>query len=333
MSDTNFKILQDEDLQVPIYKQEFATDVLIGLSQELKWLPTKYIYDKNGSKLFQKIMALPDYYLTRTEIELLENNKESISEIIGDEDFNLVELGAGDGQKSKILLNEFLSHNLKFNYVPIDISKSAIIELLENLDYEYSNLKIKGLVAEYFNGLRWLSGLDQSKNFVIFLGSSIGNFSSSQIQVFLYSLWDALNDGDYVLIGFDLKKNIEKMEKAYNDNDGITAEFNLNLLKRVNDELGGNFNIEQFQFYSAYDCVEGAIQSYLISKIEQSVFIEELDRLFSFKPWEPIHTESSYKFLVEDIERLAEKNRFEKIENFFDLNKYFVDSLWRVKKD
>ncbi len=320
------------ELGLSQYPQEFATEVLTGLSHPLKWLPTKYIYDDTGSELFRRIMDLPEYYLTRCEVEVLENHRTEMREALSDYTFNLVELGAGDGKKTRILLKELLNNRLEFHYIPIDISKSAINGLLKDLTLTFSELKMEGLVTEYFDGLRRLRDLNRRRNVVLFLGSSIGNFTPSETQTFLSNLWHALNDGDYVMIGFDLKKDIEIMLKAYADSQGVTAQFNLNLLKRINQELGGNFDLNQFHFYSTYDPFQGAIQSYVISQKEQKVFIEGLNRSFSFVQWEAIHTESSYKFRIEDIEQLAHRNQFEVVAHFSDSRKYFVDTLWKVRK-
>jgi L-histidine N-alpha-methyltransferase len=312
--------------------QEFANDVLIGLSQPLKWLPSKYIYDNQGSKLFQEIMELPEYYLTRTEIEILNSKKRQIAEKIGDKEFNLIELGCGDGKKTRIILDEFLRKKHLFHFHPIDISENSISDFMDSLRIQYPDLRSEGLVSDYFEGLYWLSEQNHRKNVVLFLGSNIGNFTPLKAGVFLSSLWKALNNDDLVFIGFDLKKNIDMMVKAYNDKNGVTAAFNKNLLKRINRELKGNFELDQFEFYATYDAVEGAIQSYLISKKKQDVFIGELKWLFSLKSQEPIHTESSYKYLTSDIEDMADKNNFKIIENYFDSNKYFVNSLWKVVK-
>ena len=312
--------------------QEFANDVLIGLSQSLKWLPSKYIYDRQGSRLFQEIMELPEYYLTRIEVKILESRKKQICKEIEDKEFNLIELGCGDGKKTKILLEQFLREDNQFHYFPIDISEDSIAEFINSLRDEFPGLKARGLVSDYFEGLYWLSAQNNRRNIVLFLGSNIGNFTPIKAGGFLSSLWKALNKDDLVLIGFDLKKDTDMMVKAYNDEEGITSAFNKNLLIRINRELKGNFDLDQFEFYATYDVVEGAIQSYLISKKKQEVFIGELKWLFSLKAQEPIHTESSYKYLVEEIEYMASKNNFEIVENFFDPNKYFVDSLWRVIK-
>jgi L-histidine N-alpha-methyltransferase len=312
---------------------QFADEVLTGLSQPMKRLPTRYIYDTAGMILFQKIMVLPEYYLTRCETEVIEENREALRALFEGQEINLVELGSGDGTKTKILLNEFLNHDLKFRYVPIDISKPTIEELVRDLNREYPGLEAEGLVAEYFQGLRWLSDLNRRRNVVLFLGSNIGNFTPDRKDRFVRNLWKALNHDDYVLIGFDLKKDIAVMQEAYNDSRGVTARFNLNLLKRINRELGGDFDLEQFRFFSTFDPCEGAVQSYLVSLREQTVFIEALKCDFRFKAWEPVHTESSYKFTIEEIEALAEENLFETVRYFYDSRKYFVDSLWRVCKE
>lgn len=328
----SYKIFKTNDITISKSQEEFAVDVLIGLSQEPKWLPCKYMYDEKGSRLFQNIMALPEYYLTRCETELLDTHKVSIAEILGNKSFNLVELGVGDGRKTKILIKQFMERGLDFHFVPIDISESAIKELLNKMESCFADLKIEGLVSEYFNGLNRLSNLNQRRNVVLFLGSNIGNFNPPETRVFLSSLWNALNDGDYLLIGFDLKKEINIINRAYNDPQGITAQFNLNLLKRINHELGGDFNLQQFQFYSYYDVFSGAVKSFLVSLKKQPVFVETLNRLFSFREWEPIHTESSYKFGKTEIQYHAEQNGFEVIADFYDSNEYFVDSFWQVKK-
>ncbi len=332
MTERNYRLFQEgENIKFKTH-QEFANDVLIGLSQSLKWLPSKYIYDTRGSSLFKEIMELPEYYLTRAETEILKSKKGQISKEIGDKEFNLIELGCGDGKKTKILLEQFLKNNQRLHFFPIDISEDSISEFIDSLRGQYPDLRSEGLVSDYFEGLYWLSEQNHRKNVVLFLGSNIGNFTPLKAGVFLSSLWKALNNDDLVLIGFDLRKNTDMMVKAYNDKKGVTAAFNKNLLTRINGELKGNFDLDQFEFYASYDVVEGAIQSYLISKIKQEVFIGELKWLFSLKEMEPIHTESSYKYLTSDIEDMACKNNFEIVDNYFDSNKYLVDSLWKVVK-
>jgi L-histidine N-alpha-methyltransferase len=328
----HYKVLQPHEVHASVAQQEFALDVLLGLSQSPKELSSKYFYDAEGDKLFQQIMELPEYYLTQCEFEILHTHKERIAEAIDCSCFNLVELGAGDGQKTRVLLAHFLSAGLDFRYIPIDISESVVQELVWELKQHAPSLEVEGLVTDYFDGLKWLSNLNHRTNVVLFLGSNIGNFSSSEARFFLHSLWKALNDGDYVYIGFDLKKNVDLMTKAYNDSTGVTAQFNLNLLRRINRELGANFDPDQFAFYSTYNEFSGAIESYLVSRRRQTVHIETFSQSFSFEPWEPLHTEYSHKYLESDIAQMATEAGFEVVEQFYDSRRYFLDSLWRVRK-
>ena len=328
-----FRMLDTVDIPCPKSQQDFATDVLVGLSLKPKRLPCKYIYDEKGSNIFKQIMELPEYYLTSCELEILENYKEEMVRLIGNRPLRLVELGAGDGKKAKILLEEMKVESIDFNFNPIDISQSAIKDLTLDLKKEIPGIDVEGIVSEYFNGLKWLSNLGQRVKVVLFLGSNIGNFDPQEADIFLSNLWNACNDGDFLLIGFDLKKDINVLTKAYNDSQGITAQFILNLLDRINKELGGHFNLDQFEYFSTYDVIDGAIKSYLISRKDQSVFIDELNREFSFSRWEPIHAESSYKYQEKDIRDFARKNGFIVVENFYDSRGYFVDSFWKVQKE
>lgn len=328
-----YNILSQKDLdEIAAEKKTFARDVLIGLSESRKALPTKYHYDEAGSRLFQKIMELPEYYPTRCEFEIFRTKKDEIARLMQGGQFNLVELGAGDGAKTSILLEHFLGRDSHFQYVPIDISEAAMEGLIRSMQGKFPHLTANGIVAEYFDGLKWLSKIDRQRNFVLFLGSNLGNFSAAQSRVFLRTLWNTLNNDDLVLIGFDLKKDIDLMLNAYNDSQGVTAEFNLNMLKRINKELGGNFDVSKFRHYATYDVFTGAMESYLVSLEAQTVFIEELSETFDFQPWEPIHTEYSYKYLVSEVENLARVTGYAIEQHLFDSNKYFLDSIWRVQK-
>jgi dimethylhistidine N-methyltransferase len=309
----------------------FADEVAAGLSRTPKRLPCKYLYDEEGSRLFQEIMELQEYYPTRCETEILERHKRDISQAIGRGDFNLVELGAGDGAKTKILLRHFLDMGLRFRYVPIDISPSAVEGLARDLKREFKGLAVQGLTTEYFEGLKLLSQLNHRTSLVLFLGSNIGNFTPRESFIFLSNLRGSLNVGDYVLIGFDLKKDLNTLLLAYNDPRGVTARFNVNILRRINNELGGNFIPSRFEYYSTYNPRSGAMESFLISRKEQSVFIELCGQAFSFARWEPIHTESSYKFLEGDFTRLARENGFHPVASFCDSRRYFADTLWQAR--
>ncbi|MFZ8933592.1 MAG: L-histidine N(alpha)-methyltransferase [Bacteriovoracaceae bacterium] len=314
--------------------QEMALDVLIGFSQNEKRLNSKYFYDDKGSKIFSKIMECEDYYPTRSEFEILENHKERISSFFQDQDdINIIELGAGDGKKTKVLLRYFLEQNRSFDYHPIDISEQAIVDLTDSLNDELPKLSVHGVVGQYFPSLNWINNNKHGRNFIFFLGSNIGNFDLPQARVFLRTLWSCLNDGDLVLIGFDLKKDINKLLWAYNDREGLTSEFNINLLKRLNRDLGANFNLDNFQHFGTYNALKGAMESYLISLEDQSVEIDALKKSFSFKAFEPIHLEYSYKYLPKDIQGLADDTGFKIMDNLYDSNKYFVDSVWSVVKN
>jgi len=313
-------------------RRQFASDVLHGLFRVPKAIPSRYFYDEEGNRLFQKIMELPEYYLTDCELEILETQKERIAGHIGNKAFNLVELGAGDGTKTRVLLRHFCERGMDFRFVPIDICRPALLQLVERCGRELPGMPTEGLVSEYFDGVSWLSGLRGRRNVVLFLGSNIGNFSAPEARVFLRSLWNSLNDDDLVLVGFDLKKDIEVLMRAYNDPRGVTADFNLNLLRRINRELGGDFNMDRFEHYSTYDVLSGAMESYLVSRERQSVCIDALKTQFSFQAWEPIHTEVSNKYLPAGISSMAGETGFEVVDEMRDLRSYFADSLWRVRK-
>ncbi len=310
----------------------FADDVARGLGNSPKSLPCKHLYDDAGSRLFEEIMEVDEYYLTRCELEILNTYKEDIAGLMGGERFNLIELGAGDGLKTRVLLGCFLEKGLRFRYVPIDISEWALRNLVAEIRTCYDSLSCQALAADYFAGMKLISEIDEHRNVVLFLGSTIGNFSPAEMQIFLSGLKNSVKAGDLVLIGFDLKKDTEKMIAAYNDSRGVTARFNLNVLRRINDELKGNFDIDKFQYYSTYNAGCGAVESFLISREEQAVSIEACGQTFFLDQWEPIQTESSYKFHENDLARLAQENGFEIIEHFRDRRCYFTDALWRVIK-
>jgi len=325
-----YRILKSDDANVAGY--DFASDIDAGLSRLQKSISSKYLYDADGDRLFQQIMELPEYYLTRCEYEIIRDNRDKILALLGDGPVNLVELGAGDGKKTFLLLEYFLEKGLQFRYVPVDISESAICGLVDNCCECYSEMTVEGLVAEYFDGLKWLSQLNQRRNFVLFLGSNIGNFSRAETELFLRGLWDALNDGDLVLIGFDLKKDVNRIKDAYDDSQGVTARFTLNLLHRINRELDGSFDVDRFEHYCTYNEQHGAVESYLISSRKQDVRIESLGKTFCFEEREPLHVEYSHKFSEEDIAQLAGKAAFKIAAQYYDSQRLFVDSVWQVEK-
>jgi L-histidine N-alpha-methyltransferase len=315
-----------------VARETFAEDVLVGLSERPKRISSKYFYDGRGSRLFQKITDLGEYYLTRAEAEIFETRGAEIVAAVGNQPMNLVDLGAGDGRKTALLLEQLLEAGVDVHYVPIDISESAMAELIETMGDRFPDLSISGLVGEYFEGVRWIGRQSDRHNLVLFLGSNIGNLNKPLARAFLRRLWRSLNDGDHVLIGFDLKKDIELLLAAYNDSEGITSAFNLNLLTRINEDLDADFDVSMWRFFCTYNVFSGAMESYLVSLEAQTVRVGALHSSFTFAPWEPIHTEYSYKYLDRDIAELAAHGGFHDEARFYDSNHWFCDALWRARK-
>jgi len=311
---------------------EFAEHVLVGLSEHPKSLSSRFFYDATGSELFATITGLAEYYPTRCEFEILRGHAETILGRFHDIPLDVVDVGAGDGRKTAVLLGEALRLGLDVRYVPIDISESAMDGLVKGMGERFPDLPIAGLVAEYADGVRWLGQRGGRHNLVLFLGSNIGNFDKPASRAFLRRLWGSLNGGDHVLIGFDLKKDIEILLAAYNDRDGITARFNLNLLHRINRELGADFEVADFRHYATYDVFSGAMVSYLVSLAAQTVRVDAVGDCFEFAPWEPIHTEYSYKYLDSDITSLCRHGGFVEEGRYYDERRWFCDALWRVDR-
>ncbi len=314
--------------------REFAIDVLEGLAGTPKRLSSRWFYDHLGSEIFAQIMDVPQYYLTNSEYEILESHVAKICAPMAEKAFNLVDLGAGDGRKTLVLLRHLHAIGADVTYVPIDISEGAMADVVSRVQGEIPGLKVSGIVAEYTDGLRWLQAQDNVRpNLVLFLGSNIGNFNRPQSEAFLRRLWTALAPDDHVLLGFDLKKDIDLLLSAYNDPQGVTAAFNLNLLTRINTELGGNFDVSKWRHFGTFNVFSGAMESYLVSRERQDVTIDVIGQTFSFDAWEPIHTEYSYKYLDSDIEQRAAATGYAIENRFTDRRGWFVDSLWRVVRD
>ncbi|HEX4945453.1 MAG TPA: L-histidine N(alpha)-methyltransferase [Blastocatellia bacterium] len=310
----------------------FAADVLSGLSAVPKSLSSKYFYDDEGSRLFQEIMQLPEYYLTRAEREIFQTQAAEIYAAFATPDatFDLIELGAGDGTKTAVLINHFLTQSADFTYAPIDISQEAIDVLTNKFRREFPALKLSPLTGDYFHILQTLKNASPRRKVVMFLGSNIGNFSHEQALDFFRHLRAGINAGDLLFIGFDLQKDPRVIVRAYDDAQGVTAQFNLNMLRRINRELGGNFDLSKFSHYALYRPIECAARSFLISREEQDVFIQALQRSFHFRQWEAIFMEISQKYSLPMIDELAQESGFRVVRNFFDPNQYFADSLWKI---
>lgn len=312
------------------YDKAFASAVAKGLSAYHKYLPTRYIYDDEGTRLFEEIMKLDEYYLTRCEIELFKQHKSAYADLINGRNTDIVELGAGNGEKTQILLEQFINRGETFTFRPIDISKAAIDKLETRLLQSLPSLNCEGMVADYFEGLHKLNAGNNNQKLVLFLGANIGNFEPRERGEFLSTLKENLNPGDIAAIGFDLKKPPDLINRAYNDKAGVTAAFNMNLLHRINRELDGNFNPENFRFYAAYNPFKGAVVSTLISKKAHTVSIAGIEQEFRFEAWEPIHTESSFKFTQAEINQLAKENGFYAKDFWTDPKGYYANAVWEA---
>lgn len=311
------------------YLSRFASDVINGLNSKPKKLPAKYFYDSKGSKLFQMIMKLPEYYLTNCEFEILQTYKEEfLNNFINPNGFDLIEFGAGDGLKTKILLKHFLQSNVEFSYMPIDISTAAIDDLGIALNNELPGLKYEGIVADYFDALTNLKR-SKRKKVILFLGSNIGNFPSQESTKFLLQINKNLNKGDMLLIGMDLKKDPEIILNAYNDSAGITREFNMNLLARMNNELGANFDLAHFKHYPNYDPEDMCAKSFLISLKDQIVTFDKIKYKVEFSYAEEIYVEISQKYDKTLIESIYKGAGFSELKSFTDCKHYFYNGIWQ----
>lgn len=308
---------------------QFLKEVLSDLSKTLKTLNSKYFYDGKGDKLFQEIMNCPEYYPTDCEMEIFRERTKDLAVTLknGFNTFDLVEMGAGDATKSSYLLKELMDMKADFTYMPIDISSSMIAHLEQVLPEKIEGLKVEGLNGEYFEMLEKANQISSRKKVVMLLGGNIGNETPENALEFCRKIRAALQEGDLVLVGFDLRKNPRIILAAYNDAAGFTRDFNLNLLHRINHELGGNFDIQQFEHYPTYDPATGACKSYLISLIEQEVTIK--GHTFKFKENEFIHMEISQKYSVEEIATMAEATGFKTLTHFSDHKNWFVDTVWQ----
>ena len=313
---------------------QFATDVLDGLSSDPKQLSSKYFYDDEGSRLFQEIMKLPEYYLTRCELEIFEKQAEDIFAAFrnGGNAFDLIELGAGDGTKTAVLVSHFLERNADITYSPIDISQEALDALSDKFSEEFPSLRMETRQGDYFQILKSLKNGNGRRKVLMFLGSNIGNFTREQSVSFFRDLRAVMRENDLLFIGFDLLKDPHVIVRAYDDEQGVTAKFNLNLLRRINRELGGNFDLDKWTHYAVYRPVQCAARSFLISREKQSVHIKALNRTFEFDQWEAVFMEISQKYTVSMIEEMAVESGFEVKQNFFDDRSYYCDSLWKLAK-
>ena len=313
---------------------EFAQDVREGLRSSKKKLKPIYLYDEIGSLLFEKICLQQEYYLTRTERIILRDFSANIVKMQNDNRISILELGSGSSDKTRILLEHFLSKKKPLYYFPIDVSHTILYGTIHKLSTDLSHLNIKGIASDYVEGILKVRDFINSnqnvpkKMLIMFLGSSIGNFEPNEAINFLRIIRHKMTIQDTLLIGFDLQKNTKTIEAAYNDRAGITANFNLNVLSRINRELGGDFNVRDFEHLAFYNENESRMEMHLLSKSDQQVNIRSLSEKFSFKQNETIHTENSYKYTLKQISVLADDSVFKVEKNFIDKKNWYDLALF-----
>jgi dimethylhistidine N-methyltransferase len=285
---------------------DFLSDVIAGLSSDPRTLPCKYFYDARGAALFQKICELPEYYITRTEIEILDRHRTEIAPHLGAK-IELIGLGTGAGTKTRILIEALYKPAV---YIPVDISKKQLRESTALFQQIFPDLEILPVCADYLQSVVLRSPRHKAaRKIVYFPGSTIGNFEPHEATDFLRRIANLCGNEGGLLIGVDLQKDRHVLEAAYNDSAGVTAKFNLNLLVRANRELGADFDLAAWHHHATFNSREGRIEMYLISETRQRVHIE--DRQFDFRAGEKILTEYSYKHTPEGFAALARNAGFE----------------------
>jgi dimethylhistidine N-methyltransferase len=304
------------------FESEFALSVVAGLSKKRKTLPCRYFYDARGSELFEENTRLPEYYLTRTEAGLLKAFAGDIVDGIGDGDL-LVEFGSGSSLKTEILLDRTAA---EISYVPIDVSEAALAQAKVRLKKRYPSLDVRPIIADFSQAIKFPGDLAARRKTGFFPGSTIGNLSPREAEVLLVTLGKAIGNGGRLIIGVDLKKDPRTLLAAYNDQAGVTAAFNLNLLHRINRELGATFDETAFRHEAIYEPREGRIEMHILSSRDQE--IEICGRRFHFRDGESIHTENSYKYSAEQFQAVASTSGWSPRRIWTDVeNKFSIHEL------
>lgn len=310
-------------------RRTFAEDVRAGLTAHPKVLYPKYFYDELGSRLFEAITALPEYYLTRAEAEILRAHSGEIATCLSGP-VRLVELGSGDGQKTRLLIEALLGRQGSLEYLPIDISEAAVEASARVLLAAYPDLRVTAYVGDYHQALHALHQASEEasgRTLVLFLGSTLGNLDPEARPGLLRDVRELLAPGEAFLLGVDLKKSEDALIPAYDDPLGVTAAFNLNLLGRINRELGGRFDLAAFRHRALYNREAGRIEMHLESRRAQTVAIRSLGIEIPFEEGETIHTESSYKFDLDQVAALARETGFELRRTWRDSGGRFASNL------
>ena len=302
-------------------QKTFAQELSHSIRQKQKSINPKFFYDQKGSQLFEKICVLPEYYLTRTEISILKQIDGKLQSYL-DGNFRLVELGSGSSQKTRLLIDMLTRLQKHVEYFPIDISK-ILKTSSAALQSDYKKLHITGIIDNYENGLEFVKNYDDMKNLIVFLGSSFGNFDPENGIRFLQKINSSMKKDDLFLVGLDLVKDKNVLRKAYNDSQGITAQFNLNVLSRINSELGGNFDTSKFAHHVVYNENQNKVEIYLRSLAKQTVEIPSADLILEIDEGELIHTENSYKYTISQIKQMFTMTGYQIKAMWNDDNRYY----------
>ena len=307
--------------------ERFRRAVLEGLGREPRSIPSVWFYDAEGSRIFERIMDLPGYYPTRVETGILARNAPAIVETLPGGPSAVVDLGAGDGAKTRLLVAAARTRNPLVAYAPIDVSYAALRSASARMQETWPGLTMNPVHADYVAGLRRAAGqAGRAPLLALLLGSNIGNLEWGEAVTLLGALRDSLRPGDHLLVGFDLLKDLDVLRGAYDDPEGVTAAFNLNLLTRINRELEGDIDVDAFAHRATFDPVRPAMESWLVARRGQVVHVA--GHRFEFRAGDAIHTEISWKYTGSQISDLARLAGFEEIGRYHDDNRWFADALW-----
>ena len=304
----------------------FLEDVLQGLQKKPKSISSKYLYDAKGDALFQQIMELESYYLSRAEDRILRDQSAAIIDQLPEGPLEVLELGAGDGRKTRHLLEALTACNRPFLYRPMDISPDVLLSLEEGLRPYVPQGSVAPVAGDYLNALP--DRVSGYQRLMLFLGSNLGNYNRWAEEAFFAHIGKGMLAGDALLLGLDLAKNPERILAAYNDAEGVTRAFNLNLLHRINRELKGNFEVSAFDHWAIYDPVALEARSYLVCRFAAEYSVLNGEHVFSFAPWEAIHVETSRKYALLELAAMARKYGFQQQQQFVDQQQDFADVLW-----
>ncbi len=316
----NSKIYQEISIEL--------SEILKGLTSKHKSIASKYFYDDKGSQLFEQIMDLPEYYLTAAESDILKRKSNRFFSGLQQTAFDLIELGAGDGRKTHYILDYLIQNQLTFKYLPIDISQQALNDLQANLNSDLAKIEHSFLQGDYFKLLHKLDKQSNRPKVILFLGSSIGNYSNKEAALFIQSLAASMRTTDRLIVGFDLVKNHDIILNAYNDSQGITAEFNYNLLLNLNTQFGFDFQPKNFIHYPVYNPKYQRAESYLISTCRQEINCSTADIKINIEQYESVFTEQSQKYSLTRIQEIIKSSGLSIQKALYDSNKYYTNIIF-----